>query len=59
MLREAEAAGLDEDVNDLDGGDVIAENDAMEAERGEAVDQTAANFTQVCMRLKKRRFLIP
>jgi hypothetical protein len=29
----------------------------MEAETGEAVDQTAANFTQVCRCLKKRRFI--
>lgn len=30
---------------------MIAEHDAMEAETGEAVDQTAATFTQVCMHL--------
>ncbi|CEJ60738.1 hypothetical protein PMG11_09301 [Penicillium brasilianum] len=47
VLREAEAAGLEEEVNDLDGEDVHAQGDAMEAETGEAVDQTAANFTQV------------
>ncbi|KAJ5368654.1 uncharacterized protein N7496_008414 [Penicillium cataractarum] len=46
VLREAEAAGLDEQVNDRDGGNMIAEHDAMEAAMGEAVDQTAANSTQ-------------
>lgn len=48
MLREAEAAGPDIEQNVLDEGDVIAEDDAMEAESEEAVDPTAGQFTQVC-----------
>ncbi|KAF3388751.1 Survival motor neuron-like protein 1 [Penicillium rolfsii] len=46
VLREAEAAGLDDAQDTLDAGDMIAKDDAMEAESEEAVDPTAAHFTQ-------------
>ncbi|KAJ5438495.1 uncharacterized protein N7458_009493 [Penicillium daleae] len=46
VLREAEAAGLDEVGTAHGGGDVVAEDDAMEAESDLVEDQTAANFTQ-------------
>jgi hypothetical protein len=47
VLRGAEGAGLDEEQNLLDEGDVIAEDDAMVAES----EPAAAHFTQVCMHL--------
>ncbi|GLI78622.1 hypothetical protein PoHVEF18_006942 [Penicillium ochrochloron] len=46
VLKEAEAAGLDEEQNFCVAGDVIAEDDAMEAETEETVEPAAAHFTQ-------------
>jgi hypothetical protein len=51
----AEAAGLDEVGTAHGGGDVVAEDDAMEAESDLVEDQTAANFTQVWRHLEQRR----